>query len=216
VQPLQSLAAALALFGVVAGLLALARSGRRSKVSAVGHALLACVLLGTAAWLWPIGAGLEGYDHLREGRAVAELQFEQLEPDRFRVTMTRLPGGRMQVFDVTGHAWRLDARTLTWQGPAARAGIAPRYQLDRLTGLGSADAADVAPLVTYELGDARSLRLWQQLRGAAWWRRLVVARQVYGPNAPMVDGARYEIGLSARGLDTRPVNEAAAISEAAR
>ena len=215
-QPLASLAASLALFGVVAALLALVRSGGRRKTSAIGHALLACVLLAAAAWLWPLGTGLKGYDHLRDGQPVAELHFEELEAARFRVTMTRLPRGRMQVFDLRGHAWRIDARTLSWRGPAARAGISPRYQLDRLTGLDSATAADVAPLMTYELGDPDSLRLWQRVRGAAYWRRLVEARQVYGPNAPMADGARYEVALSARGLDARPVNEAAAVSAAAR
>jgi hypothetical protein len=216
VQTLQALAASLALFGIVAALLAMVRSDRRRKASAIGHALLACVLLAAAVWLWAVGAGLERYDHLHDGQAVAVLHFEQLEPARFRVTMTRLPGGRMQVFDVAGHAWRVDARTLSWRGVAARAGIAPRYQLDRLTGLASADAADVAPLVTFELGDAGSLKLWRRIRAAAWWRRLVEARQVYGPNVPMVDGARYELALSARGIDARPINEAAAVSQAAR
>jgi hypothetical protein len=216
VQPLTSLAASLALFGVVATLLAIVRSGRRRKASALGHALLACALLTASIWLWPIGTGLQGYDYLRDGQPVAALHFEQLEPARFRVTMTRLPGGRMQVFDVLGHAWRIDARTLNWRGVAARAGVAPRFQLDRLTGLESARSTDVAPLATYELGDARGVQLWQRIRATAYWRRLVDARQVYGPNAPMVDGARFEITLSARGLDARPINEAAAVSQAIR
>ena len=215
-QPLVSLAASLALFGVVAALLATVRSGRRRNASALGHAVLACVLLTAAVWLWPIGSGLEGYDYLRDGQPVAELHFEQLEPTRFRVTMTRLPGGRMQVFDLAGHAWRVDARTLSWRGLAAKAGVAPRFQLDRLTGLESARSTDVAPLATYELGDAGGLQLWQRIRGAAYWRRLVEARQVYGPNAPMADGARFELTLSARGLDARPINEAAAVSQATR
>jgi hypothetical protein len=216
VQPLQSLAASLALFGVVAVLLAIVRSGDRRKASAIGHALLAGVLLAGSVWLWPIGAGLEGYERLHDGQPVAELHFEQLEPARFRVTMTRLPDGRMQVFELPGHGWRVDARTLSWRGAAARAGFPPRYQLDRLTGLDLASAAEVTPLATYELGDAESLRLWQRFRAASYWRRLVEARQVYGPNQPMADGARYEVTLSARGLDARPTNETAAVSQAAR
>ncbi len=70
--------------------------------------------------------------------------------------------------------------------------------------------------MTFELGDAGSLKLWRRIRAAAWWRRLVEARQVYGPNVPMVDGARYELALSPRGIDARPINEAAAVSQAAR
>jgi len=213
-QPLQALAATLAVFGVVAVLLAAVRSGRRRKVAALGHALLAGLLLWGAVWLWPIGAGIAGYDRLRDGQAVAELYFEQLVPERFRVTMTRLPGGRMQVFDLGGDAWRVDARTLHWRGWALEAGFEPRYQLDRLTGLDAADTQKTLPRTTYELGDASGLQFWQQIRAGRYWRRVVEARVVYGPNAAMANGARYEVVLSTQGLDARPINDAAAVSQA--
>ena len=213
-QPLQALAATLAVFGVVAALLAAVRSGRRRKVAALGHALLAGALLWGAVWLWPIGAGIAGYDRLRDGQAVAELYFEQLVPGRFRVTMTRLPGGRMQVFDLGGDAWRVDARTLHWRGWALEAGFEPRYQLDRLTGLDAADTQKTLPRTTYELGDAGGLEFWQQIRAGRYWRRVVEARVVYGPNAAMANGARYEVVLSTQGLDARPINDAAAVSQA--
>jgi len=214
-QPLQALAATLAVFGVVAGLLAAVRSGRRRQVSALGHALLAGVLLWAAVWMWPLGTGIAGYDRLRDGQAVAELYFEQLVPGRFRVTMTRLPGGRMQVFDLDGQRWRIDARTLHWRGWALEAGLTPRYQLDRLTGLDAADNDKTLPRGTYDLGDPGGLRFWQRIRAGPYWRRVVDARLVYGPNAVMSHGARYEVVLATQGLDARPINDAAAVAQAA-
>ena len=214
-QPVQALAATLAVFGVVAGLLAAVRSGRRHQVSALGHALLAVVLLWTAVWLWPIGAGIGGYDPLRDGQAVAEVYFEQLVPGRFRATMTRLPAGRMQVFDLDGDAWRIDARTLHWRGWALAAGLAPRYQLDRLTSLAAGANDKSVARRTYELGDPGGLGFWQRIRAGRYWRRVVDARLVYGPDTAMTHGARYEMVLSAQGLDALPINDAAAAAQAA-
>ena len=205
-ESLQALAATLALFGAAAGLVAISRANRRRTTSAVGHAVLAALLFALAATLWPIGAGLARYDHWREGQPVAELHFETLPADGYRVTLTHLPGGRMQVFDLEGHAWRLDARTLTWRGWALAAGFLPRYQLDRLTGLAATTTASTQALRAYELSDAGARRFWDHLRAHAYWKRLVDARQVYGPNTAMTDGSRFRVTLTAHGLSAAPVD----------
>jgi hypothetical protein len=208
-EPLQALAAIFALFGAAAGLLAISRNSRRRKASAVAHALLAALLLSLAAVLWPIGAGLGHYGLWRDGQPVAEVYFEQLTPDRYRAVLTHLPGGRMQVFDLDGRAWRLDARTLTWRGWALEAGLAPRYQLDRLHGLPGTAAANDPPLRTFELGDSHTAGFWQQLRTHDYWRRVVDARQVYGPNTSMTDARRFQVALTAHGLVVKPINPTA-------
>jgi hypothetical protein len=206
-QSLQALAATLALFAAAAGLLAISRANRRRKASAISHAVLAVLLFGLAAALWPIGAGLSRYERWREGQPVAELHFESLSPDRHRITLTHLPGGRMQVFDLEGQAWRLDARTLTWRGWAQTAGFAPRYQLDRLTGLAAVTTpAGSAPLRTFELGDPVTRRFWERLRARGYWKRVVEARQVYGPNTAITDGSRFRVTLTAHGLSAAPVD----------
>jgi hypothetical protein len=204
-QPLQALAATLALFGAAAGLLAISRNSRRRRASAIGHALLAALLLGCAALLWPIASGLGHYEPWRAGQPVAELHFEELTTDRYRVTLTHLPGGRMQVFDLDGRAWRLDARTLTWRGWALEVGLVPRYQLDRLSGLSGKGAGNAPPLQTFAVGDRRSDGIWHHLRNHAYWRRVVDARQVYGPNAAMADGARTQVTLTEHGILIKPL-----------
>ena len=105
---------------------------------------------------------------LRDGQAVAEVYFEQLVPGRFRATMTRLPGGRMQVFDLDGDAWRIDARTLHWRGWALAAGLdaaVPARPPDRPRRGGYKDKS--LPRRTYELGDAGGLQFWQQHPGGS-------------------------------------------------
>jgi hypothetical protein len=209
-QPLQALAAALAVYGAVALLLAADRNVRNRRPAAIGHLVVAVLLLGTAALLWPVGKAIATYEVGRRGQPIADLYFEQLEPARFRVTLTRLPEGRMQVFDVRGAAWRLDARTLTWRGWALEIGGDPRYQLDRLTGLASAgDGAEPQPMATYELGDPLGIAFWQRARSSEQWRHIVEARQVYGANVPMVDGARFLVAFDELTLRARPANATA-------
>jgi len=207
-QPLQALAAALAVYGVLATLLAADRNIRNRRAAAVGHLALAVLLFVAAALLWPVGRAVATYELAHRGQPVADLYFEQLEPAHFRVTLTRLPTGRMQVFNVKGAAWRLDARTLTWRGWALDLGADPRYQLDRLTGLATTGetATDSQSLATYELGDRRGIEFWQRARSSEQWRRIVEARQVYGANVPMIDGARFVVTFDDLALRTRPAN----------
>lgn len=216
-QPLQALATALAVYGVVALLLAADRNLRNRRAAAAAHAATALLLFAAAALAWPVGSAMATFELARPGQPIADLYFEELAPQRFRVTLTRLPGGRMQVFDVTGQAWRLDARTLTWRSWTLDLGLDPRYQLDRLTGLATTDETSVSqPLATYDLGDPRGVAFWQRARSSQQWRRIVDARQVYGANVPMLDGARFLVTYDEHGLNTRPVNEAAVAAGAAR
>jgi hypothetical protein len=213
-EPLKALAMALAVFGLLAVLLAGSHSLRLRRTSAIGHSVLAVLLLAASALLWSVGSALATYQIARHGQPVADLYFERLGDARFRVTLTRLPGGRMQVFDLGGAAWRLDARRLTWRGWALNFGLELRYQLDRLTGLASAAEPqrpdDVRPEATYGLGDAAGIEFWQRARTSGQWRRIVDARHVYGPNVPMVDGARFVVTMGNYRLEPNPANETAA------
>jgi hypothetical protein len=203
-QPLQALAVALALFGVLAGLIGINRSLRHRRGAALAHAGLGIVLLVAAVLLWPVGRAMTTFELARTGQPVADLYFERLADSRFRATLTRLPRGRMQVFELGGNAWRLDARTLTWHGWASDLGFGPRIQLDRLTGLvGTADS-DARAVSTYDLSDPAGVAFWQRARVNEQWRRIVEARQVYGANMAMADRARFVVVLSERGLDARP------------
>jgi hypothetical protein len=84
----------------------------------------------------------------------------------------------MQVFDVRGAAWRLDARTLTWRGWALGLAGDPRYQLDRLTGLASAGTRGAAGAGVPTSSAIREASRSGQPARASDWQRIVEARQV--------------------------------------
>ena len=122
---MQVVTLALACFGIVVLLLALSRWLAHRRWASAGHLALALALLLAAAWIRPVAANLATYDVRHAQRPVAQIYCERTSSRSYRVTLTRLPGGRMQVFEVLGDEWRIDARTLDWQGPAVDPACAP-------------------------------------------------------------------------------------------
>lgn len=119
---MMALASVFGLFGLLALLLALSRLAAARGLAAAGHAVLAVLLVGAAVVTGALATDLASYQPREGDRPIAELYFEQVGTRRYRATLTRLPGGRMQVFELEGDAWRVDARTLTFGGWARAIG----------------------------------------------------------------------------------------------
>jgi hypothetical protein len=197
------------------------------------------MLLLVAHVLWPPVLHLQTYESLRPRALVAQVHCERTGPSAYRVTLTRLPAGHMQVFEMSGDEWRLDVRTLVWTGQAAQLGLPDSYRLDRLSGRylrtelaveatpapAAARAAEPAPTAptllvpaSYALSDVEEAGedIWAQARTDSGWKDYVDARHAYGPWRPLADGARYDVAMTrAPGqaeavLEARPANEAAA------
>jgi hypothetical protein len=206
-------------FGLLALLLSLSRWLAHRPWAAGGNLAVALLLLLAAAWLWPPVMHLRTYEPMRPKALVAQVHSERTGPSSYRVTLTRLPGGQMQVFEVPGDEWRLDSRTLVWTGRAARLGLRPGYRLERLSGRHLRTAPDVPPsAASYALSDADEpgADIWAQARTESTWKSHVDARHAYGPWRPLADGARYDVALIRSPgqpdavLEARPANEAAA------
>ena len=187
-----------AAFALVTALLAWSRWLAGRHWAAAGHLVLAAVGGAVLAAGWPLATYLEGFEPRRSDRPVAELFFERIGHGRFRVALTRLPSGRMQVVELTGDQWRLELLTLDWSEHAARLGAAPRLRIDGLTSRPAPLAGPGAPS-----GVAR--RLSREVRepwlagsriGAGL---LYTARAVAGPWQPMVPGARFGVRVDATG-----------------
>ena len=164
----------LGLFGLAALLLAVSRLVAARQLAAAGYAALA-VLLVCASWSpVALAADLASYQPRDRDRPIAEIYFEQVGTARYRATVTRLPGGRMQVFELARDAWRLDARTIEFggwardRGPSWPSGTPRRGPTDlwRESGLGDGglwlDARD-------------GFDLWQASRRSTRWGELVSA-----------------------------------------
>ena len=210
---MQGVAVVLAVFALIGLMLASSRWLARRRLASAGHLLLSFASAAGAILLWPIAANLEAYDRLGPDQAAAELYFEQTGSQHFRATLTRLPGGHLQVFELSGDQWRIDARTLRWKDRAAKLGLQPRFRLERLSARHTSRNVDPGKAVSgYPLGNDAGTDIWTRARGGSSWNRHVEARQAYGPWRPMANGARFEVRLRGSGLEADPINEAAAAS----
>ena len=215
---MMALASVLGLFGLLALLLALSRLAAARGLSAAGHAVLAVLLVGAAVVTGALATDLASYQPREGDRPIAELYFEQVGTRHYRATLTRLPGGRMQVFELEGDAWRVDARTLTFGGWARAIGGRSGYRLDRLVAVEqSADArASVSsPSGGFALDARDGFDLWQTSRRSGRWRELVTAGDAQTDELPMTDNSRFELRLDGQRIDARPAMEAGADKVAA-
>ena len=208
---MKAFALVLACFGGVVLLVAFSRWLAGRRWASFGHVALAIAALTAAAILLPVAANVATYQVRRPAGPVAQVFCERIASHSHRITLTRLPGGHMQVFEVTGDEWRIDARTLGWQGPAVELGLRPGFRLDRLsTRFVRAEGPESTPPSSYALSEEHGEDVWAQARTGTIWSRYAVADHVDGPWLPLVNGARYELSLDRKGLQARPVNEAAA------
>lgn len=205
-----------AAFAIVTTLLAWARWLARRRWAAAGHLLMAAIAAWLVAAAWPVSRHLSDYEDAVQGEAVAELYFERTGARRYRATLTRLPSGRMQVFDLAGEEWRLDLRRLEWSPGAAKLGLRPMYRLERLlarptgTEAGSGDAA-VLPL-EFALDPRRGRDPWSQPRPGPVWGAVARAATLESPWQPMVEGRRFELRLAEDGLEVRPSTGGGAVA----
>jgi len=189
----------LAGFSIVAALIAWSRwlSGRRW--AAAGNLLLALVAALAVGTVWPVARHLDTYEPVARGQAVAGVFFERSGPRRYRATLTRLPSGRMQVFELEGDEWRLEARELGWTARAAALGLKPVYRLESLGTRAATDSGKPAS-VAFALAEPGGTDLWTRAAPDSNWSSIVVRSERASPWRPMSDGARFEVRLDGDAL----------------
>lgn len=186
----------LAGFALVTALLAWSRWLDGRRWAAGGNLLLALVAISLVATLWPVAGDLATYQPMRSDQPVAEMFFEQAGARRFRATLTRLPSGRMQVFELEGDEWRLGARGLDWTPRAAALGLEPVYQLDMLEARPApAEAVTAAAPTRFTLHEARGSDLWARLDAGSRWSAAAQALTIEGPWQPMAHRQRFNVRL---------------------
>jgi hypothetical protein len=206
----------LAGFALVTLLLGWTRWLADRRWAAAGNMALGLGAAGLTAWLWPAGLHLETYQPHRPGQAIADLFLEQTGSYRFRASLTRFPSGRMQVFELAGTQWRIEARTLVWIGRAVELGISPSHRLERLSSRadGAAEGIDLIQSA-YALAEDRGADLWTQAQRGPIWNRALEAGLAASAWQPMANGARFELRIGPGGLEANPLNAAASASLAA-
>jgi len=197
----RGIAVTLACFALVAALLAWSRWLARRRVASLGHVALAAACMASSVLLWSAAAGLASYEPLRPGHAIAEIRFDEVGPGRYRATLIRLPWGRVQIFELAGQNWRLEARTLHWRGLAADLGLNPSYRLERLeSGPADGTAADRS----YALASDEGMDVWNRARASAGLSKYAEPAVAEVPWTPMKDGAEFRVVVTHVGLVAQP------------
>jgi hypothetical protein len=185
----------LAGFSLVGALLAWSRWLARRRWAAAGHLTLAIAAAVIVAAGWRVSRDLAALHPLRPNQAVAELFFEQVGARRFRATLTRLPSGRMQVFELEGDEWRLTARGLDWTPRFAALGLGPVYQLERLDARLAMSGDESAGPTRFVLHPANDTDLWSRLADGSRWSAAARPLTLAGPWQPMAHRQRFVVRL---------------------
>lgn len=186
----------LAGFALVTALLAWSRWLAGRRWAAAGNLLMTLVAIWMVATVWPVAGDLATYQPMRSNQPVAEVFFEQAGARRYRATLTRLPSGRMQVFELEGDEWRLGARGLDWTPRAAALGLQPVYRLGILEARSAtAEVGDVTRPTRFTLHEARGSDLWARIDAGSRWSAAAKALRIEGPWQPMAHGQRFNIRL---------------------
>lgn len=202
--------ALIGIFGLLLVVLAADRIRKTRYLAAVGAGLAGLVLLGAAALLLRVSLNLGSYSPLTGEQVAADLVFEARGPQRFRTTITRIPGGETQIVVLSGDDCQLDARLLRWRGWAAQFGVAARYRLERITGRYRAlEDQRIRPRSVFRLSENPGTDLWILAIDHPRWIPVVDASYASSAALPMGDGARFRVAVTPQGLVTRPVNAAA-------
>lgn len=187
----------LAGFSIVGALLAWSRWLAGRRWAAAGHLALAIAAALVVAGGWSVSRDLAALQPLRPNQAVAELFFEQVGAQRFRATLTRLPTGRMQVFELHGDEWRLTARGLDWAPRVAALGLGPLYQLEWLDARLAESDSESAGTSRFILHPARDADLWSRLAEGSRWSTAARPIALPGPWQPMAHRQRFVVRLDA-------------------
>ena len=199
----------LGLLGILLLFLGIRCFWRRGLIAGSLEGLSGLVLILVAALLVAVSINLRTYARLTHESPVAEIRFQARGPQQFRAYVT-LSKSRAMIFDMRGDEWQVDARILKWRGIAVLMGFDTVYRLDRISGRYSNIIQELTAVRTvYSLSEDRGIDLWVLAQRHSRWIPLADAAYGSATYLPMVDGAQYQVSVSATGLLARPGNEVA-------
>jgi hypothetical protein len=189
----------LAGFAIATALIAWSRWLSRRRWAAAGNLSLSVLAALTVGLGWPVVRHLETYETTMRGQAIASIYVEKIGSHRRRVSLTRLPSGRMQVLELTGDEWRLVVRELGWTPSATRLGLEPRYRIELLESRDSSASDPSAPTVI-ALAEERGFDLWTIAVPGSIWSKAAVPGTLTNRWEPLADGERFDVRREGDGL----------------
>src|SRR5687768_7954033 len=184
------------------------RAWRQRRYGGAGlRVLFSLAFLAAALGLGLLATALYHYFRLESETRVAEIALRKIEPQRWSARL-ETADGQHRSYELRGDEWQLDARLVRWELPALLAGAPPLYRLERLSGRYTSAAQDAeAQRTVHDLAAGAFPDLWTLKKQFPQYLPFVDADYGSATYLPMLDGARYEVTLGARGgLVARPAD----------
>ena len=212
----------IAIIGLAFAATGIRRLFQRRFLKAAGLELSGLVFILLASSSFLLASNLHTYQRLTFEQEVAEVTFERLNEQEYRAEIKALDSDSLQVVNIRGDEWQLDAQVLTWKGVATLFGLDANYRLHRISGRYiDIDEEKNSPRSVYSLVQKTELPtviedqnfdLWQFAHKYKSWMRWVDAAYGSAVFLPMTDSAKYSVAISRTGLIARPANKEARIA----
>lgn len=204
------IALVVALLGLLILVLGLLRLFKRQWLTGIGMGSIGLGMLVVVVLVLLVGTNLRTYQRLVFEAPVAQVIFQQLSPQRYKVELINIRSGERNLYELLGDEWQMDAQIITWHGLATLVGLDPRYQLQRLSGRYSdVNAEQTSPRTVYDLMPETKVDIWSYIKPYQQWITWVDVNYGSAVYLPMADDASYSITISRSGLVVRPDNLAA-------
>lgn len=202
-----SLAVVLAVFGLVLILLSYRRQVQHRTWSAIGHGVAGAAIFLLGALLFTVALNFNTYERSQTAQPIAQLSFEKTGAHSYRVSLMRIPSGDLQVLNLTGDQWRIEARQLVWTGWPRWLGLRSDIRLQQLLSSG-VDAGKAGIATDYSLSRNPGIDLWKLRDDSPQALTAVLTLHLLSSSdIPLTDGLRYHIYLTADGLAARVINK---------
>lgn len=206
----------IAIVGVAFAATGIKRIVQRQFVSGIGLEFSGLFFLVLASSSFLLASNIYTYQRLVYEQAVAEITFQKIADQKYRAAINALDSDFMQVVELYGDEWQLDAQVLIWKGMATLFGFDANYRLHRISGRylniieEQKRARSVYSLVKKPLYiEDENFDLWQFAHEHKSWLQWVDAAYGSAVFLPMSDGAKYSVAISRTGLIARPANDEA-------
>jgi len=195
-----ALALLIAGFGVLLIALGFQRQMQHAIWSGVSYGVTGTLMTLIGGLMFAISLNINTYERSPTIQPLAQISIEQSDARQFRVSLMRIPSGDLQVFQLRGDTWHLTARQLNWYGWTQLIGMHSNTRLETLLSNGS--DSNFYSLNRNPGIDLASLPLRVPVTQTVLQSGVLTSLDI-----PLQNGSRYQINVTATGLDIRAINQ---------
>lgn len=202
------LALTLAGFGVLLIAISYQRHLTRRDVSALLHGLSGGLIFLGGALLLAVSFNFNTYAALSDDQPLAELSVEQSATGKYQVRLLRLPTGDLQVLNLEGDFWLIQARVAQWYGWPTWLGLNRHIRLETLNSMERNKRIDANHPYSssYSLSREPGIRLWDWQATHLADLNLLETNEVASEPMPLKHGLRFHIFVHEGKLIARQIN----------